>query len=88
MATYTLKEFSEQFAPLPYADPEWRKTFPPLLQYEEIIIRKGGLWLWEKTKWELQEQWECVHAGAIIDTEWRAVPKQYAERDSLYGHML
>jgi len=83
----TLKDFSAAYLPLPDAwaqgePPRWRKVFPTNLRFHKIQTEPGyrtGGWLfpaeWHEPQYKkvLEEQWERVHRGEIIDTEWRPV---------------
>lgn len=83
----TLREFTDKYAPLPDATfgphaPQWRKVFPTNLRQHRIIDKKGCYknWIFFTREWtkevshlELEQQWERIHAGEVIDTEWRKV---------------
>lgn len=81
----TLREFTKEFLPLPDAElgpnyPTWRKEFPYNLRWNKVKIKDGyysALWIFTGKYVEpiykevLEEKWERVHMGEIIDTEWR-----------------
>lgn len=86
----TLREFTKTYLPLPDANSEgeapiWRKVFPTELRFHKIALRQPtykrdwitGYMVEDKPavyQTELEEQWERVHKGEIIDREWRKVP--------------
>jgi len=81
----TLKDFSAAYLPLPDARsgnnvPKWRKVFPTNLRFHKEVVEAGYYSGFFGTYWNepvykhtLEEQWERVHAGEIINTEWRPV---------------
>lgn len=67
----TLKEFSAEYLPLPESKDfhykNWRKVFPT-----ELRIRKFDKEsFWGGTISVIEEQWERIHKGEVIDREWR-----------------
>lgn len=78
----TLREFTDKYAPLPRSHGDhWRKVFPTNLRQHRIVDKEGYYkyhflsrdWIFPVTHLELEEQWERIHAGEVIDTEWRKV---------------
>lgn len=77
----TLREFTKEFLPLPDAEygpnnPAWRKVFPTNLRWHKIIDIPGRYklfsgWQEEEFHLDLMQEWERVHKGEIINTEWR-----------------
>lgn len=68
----TLKEFSAEYLPLPESDDfhynNWRKVFPTNLRIR-VTDYKG---FWKPTEVSvIEEQWERIHKGEVIDREWR-----------------
>lgn len=85
----TLRDFTKEFLPLPDAEygpnnPVWRKVFPTNLRWHRVIDKAGYYkhptniifdkkWVEQISHIELEEQWERVHKGEIINTEWRKI---------------
>lgn len=75
----TLKEFSRKFVSTDTVEGEkarWRKVFPSELRFEEKFVQTNWFRA-DTTRMELQEKWERIHKGDVIDTEWRSVPVEH-----------
>lgn len=73
----TLREFTKSFAPLPYEyEPVWRLEFPHRLRERKGEVTVIKRWFRNPVilqDYHLEEKWERVHAGEVIDIEWRKV---------------
>jgi hypothetical protein len=71
----TLKEFTKKHISNETVGylPKWRRVFPTQLRQDE---RKTNSW-WGKYYFVLQEKWERIHKGDVIDTEWRDIETNY-----------
>jgi hypothetical protein len=73
-----LREFSKSHLPLPTGQTHWRKVFPANLRRVEREVERYKDHWWNRRYTVVfdtftQEQWERVHAGEVINTEWRDI---------------
>lgn len=77
----TLKEFSETYLTLPKAvmlNNGWRRVYPTRIRHAKMKNEvRNFLFPNEPAVWEIQEKWERVHKGEIIDTQWRAIEEAH-----------
>lgn len=75
----TLKEFSKNVLSADTAENQkatWRRVFPTELLYSERVV-KVRLFRPNLTRMVLQEKWERIHKGDVIDIQWKDVAAEY-----------
>jgi hypothetical protein len=60
--------------------PRWRRVLPTELRFYETVVKKR-VFFPDKIEYVLQEKWERIHKGDVIDTEWRPVETVYTQFD-------
>lgn len=78
----TLKEFTQHHVSYDTdKNARWRRVFPTELRNRKIVTKSGyrGSILFGNRRWvetsylQLEERWERIHRGDMLDTEWRSV---------------
>lgn len=67
----TLREFTkdcEKNCKMEVSTMEWRPTMQLRIKQQDYDR------FFKKAERQLQQKWEAVHAGQIVDTKWEAVP--------------
>lgn len=92
----TLKEFSKTFLKpveeheAEYEQPIWQKAFPANLRttYLAVTVKDRGFFSPRQQIHvpKVEEEWVRIHAGQVIDREWRTLSSTYELLDSDYPY--